>query len=52
MGTTLTSTPVMTSGTIPSASADGARHTEGKAGSRTLSRLEGLQMNVDHPRYD
>ena len=49
MGTKLTQTPVTTSGTIPSTSADGIRYTEGTAGSRIMSRLEGLQLNVGQP---
>ena len=47
METTLTSIQVTTSGTIPSA--DGSRCTEGTAGSRIMSRLEGLQLNVNQP---
>ena len=51
--TTLTPTPVTTSGTIPSTSADGSsRHTEGRAGSIIMSRLQGLQLNVNQPQYD
>ena len=50
MMVTVTATPVTTSGTIPSTSADGSRCTEGTAGSRIMSRLEGLQLNVDQFR--
>ena len=50
--TTLTPTPVTTSGTIPSTSADGSRCTEGTAGSRIMSQLEGLQLNVDQPWFN
>ena len=50
--TTLTPTPVTTCGTIPSTSADGSRCTEGTIGSWIMSRLEGLQLNVDQPQYD
>ena len=52
METTLTPTPVTTSGTIPSTSTDGSRCTEARAGSRIISRLEGLQLNVEQPQYD
>ena len=41
MGTTLTPTPVTTSGTILSTSAVDYRHTEGTVCSRIMSRLEG-----------
>ena len=47
MGTTPTPTPVATSETITSA--DGRRCTEGTVGSRIMSRLEVLQVNVDQP---
>ena len=47
MGTTLTPTPVTTSGKIPSTSPDGRRCTEGTVTSRIMSRLEDLQLNVD-----
>ena len=50
--TTLTQTPVTTSGTIPSTSADGSRHIEGTAGSRIMSSLEGLQLNVNQHQCD
>ena len=50
--TTLTPAPVTTSGTIPSTSADGSRHTVGTAGSTIMSKLEGLQLNADQPWYD
>ena len=49
MGNTLTPTPVTTSGTIPSTSADGSRHTGSTVHSRIMSRLEGLQLNVHQP---
>ena len=52
MGTTLTPTPVTTSGTIPSTSADGSRCTEGTVGSRIMSRLDSLQWNINQPQYD
>ena len=51
MRTTMTTTQVTTSGRISSTSADGSRHTEGTVGSRIISRLEGLQLNVDQPQY-
>ena len=47
MGTTLTPAPVTTTGTISRISADGSRHTDGTVGSRIMSRLEDLQLNVD-----
>ena len=47
-----TPTPVKTSDTIPSTSSDGSRHNEGAVGSRIMSRLEGLQLNVNQPLYD
>ena len=47
MATTLTPTPVTTSDTIPSTSADGSRHTEGIVGSRIMSKHEVLQLNVN-----
>ena len=40
-------TPVTTSGTIPSTSADYIRCTAGTVGSRIMSRLEGLQLYID-----
>ena len=52
MGTTLTSTPAMTSGTIPSTNAVGSTHTEETVGSRIMWTLEGLQLDVDQPWYD
>ena len=52
MGTTPTPVPVMTSGTIPSTSAYGSRHTGGTIDSGIMSRLEGSQLNVDQPHYD
>ena len=45
--TTLTPTPVTTSSTLPSTSADDSRCNEGTAGSRIMSRLEGLQLTID-----
>ena len=48
----VTPTSVTTSSTVPSTSADGSRHKEGTAGSKIMSRLEGLQLNVDQPLYD
>ena len=50
MGTTLTPTPVTTSDTIPSTSADVSRHIEGTVVSRITSRLGGLQLNVNQPQ--
>ena len=47
MGTIPTPTPATTTGTIPSTSADGRRCTEGTVGSRIMSRLEGLQLNIN-----
>ena len=49
IGTTLTPTPVTTSDTIPCTGADGSRCTDNKFGSRIMSRLEDLQLNVDQP---
>ena len=49
MGTTPTPTPVTTSGIIPSTSTDHSRCIEGTVGSRIMSRLDGLQLNVDLP---
>ena len=40
MGTTLTTTPVKTSGTIPSRSEDGSSHTESTVGSRICQDLK------------
>ena len=51
MGTTPTPTLVTTSDTIPSTSSDGSRYTEGTVGSKIMSRLEGLQLNVDQLQY-
>ena len=42
----------MTPGIIPSTSTDGNRHIEGTVGSRIMSILEGLQLNVNQPGYD
>ena len=50
--TTPTPFPVTTSDTIPSTSADGSRYTKGTAGSRIVTRLEDLQLNVNQPKYD
>ena len=50
MVTTPTPTPVTTASTIPSTSADGSRCTDVTVGSRIMSRLEGLQLNVNHTR--
>ena len=38
------------SGTNPSTSADDSRHTKGIVGSRIMSRLGDLQLNVDKPQ--
>ena len=47
MGMILKPSPVTTSGTIPSTSADDSIQTEGTVGSTIMSRCEGLQLNVD-----
>ena len=60
---TLTSTTVVTAtSTVPTVtastsgaahtSAEGAHHPDGTASSRFLSRLEGLNLNVEQPSYD
>ena len=47
--TTLTPTPGTTSGSIPITSAGGSSHNGGTIGSRIVSRLKSLQLNVEQP---